>query len=147
MDFSELNLNEQILTALGEEGYSEPTPIQAEAIPIVLEGRDLLGCAQTGTGKTAAFAIPILQRLAERPAGAEKRKISALVITPTRELALQIHESFTAYGISSCAVRLYSAECRRSRRRTRSPRVSISSSPRPVVFGISWGRSLSIYPR
>ncbi len=98
MDFSELNLNEQILSALGEEGYSEPTPIQAEAIPVVLEGRDLLGCAQTGTGKTAAFAIPILQRLAERPAGAEKRKISALVITPTRELALQIHESFTAYG-------------------------------------------------
>ena len=98
MDFSELNLNEHILSALGEEGYSEPTPIQAEAIPVVLEGRDLLGCAQTGTGKTAAFAIPILQRLAERPAGAEKRKISALVITPTRELALQIHESFTAYG-------------------------------------------------
>lgn len=98
MKFSDLNLNEKILKALADAGYEEPTPIQAEAIPEVLGGRDLLGCAQTGTGKTAAFAIPILQKLTERPAGGEKKKISALIVTPTRELALQIYDSFMAYG-------------------------------------------------
>ncbi|MBS1902490.1 MAG: DEAD/DEAH box helicase [Bacteroidetes bacterium] len=98
MGFEELQIIEPILKALQEEGYKQPTPIQAQAIPIVLEGHDLLGIAQTGTGKTAAFAIPILQKLhAVRPQGKERR-IRALVVTPTRELAIQIEESFRAYG-------------------------------------------------
>ncbi|MCC7029438.1 MAG: DEAD/DEAH box helicase [Chitinophagaceae bacterium] len=87
-----------ILKALQEEGYTTPTPIQAEAIPILLQGKDLLGCAQTGTGKTAAFAIPILQILAGNPTFEKKRKIRSLIVTPTRELAIQIEESFEAYG-------------------------------------------------
>ncbi|HEU4719267.1 MAG TPA: DEAD/DEAH box helicase [Bacteroidia bacterium] len=99
MSFDKLNLITPILTALNEEGYTQPTPIQQQAIPIVLEGRDLLGCAQTGTGKTAAFAIPILQLLYNSPAQGNARKlIRTLVLTPTRELALQIGESFSAYG-------------------------------------------------
>ncbi|MEI6898460.1 MAG: DEAD/DEAH box helicase [Bacteroidota bacterium] len=99
MTFENLNLIEPILRALKTEGYTEPTPIQEQAIPILLEGKDLLGCAQTGTGKTAAFAIPILQHLYEtKVALAAKRQIKALILTPTRELAIQISESFTAYG-------------------------------------------------
>ena len=99
MTFEELNLIEPILKALRTEGYERPTPIQEQAIPIVLEGKDLQGCAQTGTGKTAAFAIPILQLLAQNPAPAQGRKaIRSLILTPTRELAIQIGESFTAYG-------------------------------------------------
>ncbi|MEZ4901698.1 MAG: DEAD/DEAH box helicase [Spirosomataceae bacterium] len=99
MTFDSLKLIDPIRKALQEEGYSTPTPIQAEAIPIVLEGKDLLGCAQTGTGKTAAFAIPILQLLAGRQTfRKEKRTIKALILTPTRELAIQIGESFAAYG-------------------------------------------------
>ena len=98
MNFSDLDLIAPILQAADEAGYEEPSPIQQKAIPSVLAGRDLLGCAQTGTGKTAAFAMPILQRLyARRPAGS-KRPIRALILTPTRELALQIDESFAAYG-------------------------------------------------
>lgn len=97
MSFDKLNLIAPILTALKEEGYSTPTPIQQQAIPIVLEGRDLLGCAQTGTGKTAAFAIPILQLMATQPREG-KKNIRALILTPTRELAIQIEESFNAYG-------------------------------------------------
>ncbi len=99
MTFEKLNLIEPILRAVKAEGYTEPTPIQERAIPVLLEGKDLMGCAQTGTGKTAAFAIPILQLLFEKqlPA-AGKRQIKALIITPTRELAIQISESFTAYG-------------------------------------------------
>jgi ATP-dependent RNA helicase RhlE len=97
MQFSDLNLNPQLLKALVAEGYSEPTPIQQTAIPPVLAGRDLLGIAQTGTGKTAAFALPILQRLAENPP-VRARAIRVLVLTPTRELAAQIGESFSAYG-------------------------------------------------
>lgn len=97
MSFEKLNLIEPILKALKTEGYTTPTPIQEQAIPIVLERKDLLGCAQTGTGKTAAFAIPILQILQQ-----EKRQgphaIKALILTPTRELAIQIDESFAAYG-------------------------------------------------
>lgn len=95
MTFENLNLIEPILRALQNEGYTSPTPIQEEAIPELLDGRDLLGCAQTGTGKTAAFSIPILQRLYNdnRHGG-----IKALVLTPTRELAIQIDESFEAYG-------------------------------------------------
>ena len=98
MNFTELNLNENIRRALADEGYEEPTPIQKEAIPEVLAGRDLLGCAQTGTGKTAAFALPILEKLSARNENESGRKISALIITPTRELALQIYDSFAAYG-------------------------------------------------
>lgn len=99
MKFEELQINEPILKALAEVGYSEPTPIQEQAIPPVLEGRDVLGCAQTGTGKTAAFAIPILQRLgAPREKQSPKRPVRALILTPTRELALQIYENFVAYG-------------------------------------------------
>ncbi len=98
MPFSELNLIAPLLRALDAEGYLEPTPIQREAIPHVLLGRDLLGCAQTGTGKTAAFALPILQRFAASPRVVGRRPIRALVLTPTRELAAQIDESFDAYG-------------------------------------------------
>src|SRR3954466_2234256 len=99
MLFEQLNLITPILTALKEEGYSTPTPIQKQAIPIVLSRRDLLGCAQTGTGKTAAFALPMLQLLSERPAPQGSRPgIRALILTPTRELASQIGESFTNYG-------------------------------------------------
>jgi ATP-dependent RNA helicase RhlE len=99
MTFQELNLIEPLLKALTQEGYTEPTPIQQQAIPIVLSKKDLLGCAQTGTGKTAAFALPILQLLyAQRDVQVAKRSIKALILTPTRELAIQIGESFTAYG-------------------------------------------------
>jgi ATP-dependent RNA helicase RhlE len=100
MLFTDLNLLEPLLRAVTAEGYDVPTPIQQQAIPHVLAGRDLLGCAQTGTGKTAAFALPILQRLFENKpnAGAVARPIRVLVLTPTRELASQIGESFTTYG-------------------------------------------------
>ncbi len=99
MSFEELNLIEPILKALKSEGYSEPTPIQIKAIPALLEGKDLLGCAQTGTGKTAAFAIPILQGLSsEQRSSSERRQIKALIVAPTRELAIQISDSFKAYG-------------------------------------------------
>lgn len=99
MTFESLGIVAPILKALKEEGYTHPTQIQAEAIPILLRGRDLLGCAQTGTGKTCAFAVPILQHIFKaRDRERGRRKIKALVVTPTRELALQIGESFTAYG-------------------------------------------------
>jgi ATP-dependent RNA helicase RhlE len=98
MQFETLGLIEPILKALQKEGYSTPTPIQSQAIPVVLEGKDLLGCAQTGTGKTAAFAIPILQLLETGKNFDSKKKIRALIVTPTRELAIQIGESFEAYG-------------------------------------------------
>ncbi|MCF2488518.1 DEAD/DEAH box helicase [Dyadobacter sp. CY347] len=99
MTFQDLKLIEPIAKALQEEGYTTPTPIQAKAIPIILDQQDLLGCAQTGTGKTAAFAIPMLQLLHNNPVGKfEKSRIRALILTPTRELAIQIGESFAAYG-------------------------------------------------
>lgn len=99
MTFQSLNIIDPILSALDQEGYTHPTPIQSQAIPIVLQGKDLLGCAQTGTGKTAAFAIPVLQQLYNRPHNqSQTRPIRALVLTPTRELAIQIDESFKAYG-------------------------------------------------
>lgn len=98
MSFHSLNIIEPILRSLEQEGYKTPTPIQEEAIPIVLQGTDLLGCAQTGTGKTAAFAIPILQLLHNSRTNDKKRKIRSLIVTPTRELAIQIDESFKAYG-------------------------------------------------
>jgi ATP-dependent RNA helicase RhlE len=96
--FNELGLAKPLLKALAEEGYSQPTPIQAQAIPLVLTGRDMLGIAQTGTGKTAAFALPILQRLAADPRPAPRRGCRALVLSPTRELASQIADSFRVYG-------------------------------------------------
>ena len=99
MSFADLRLIPALLRSLADEGYSAPTPIQAQAIPHVLAGRDLLGLAQTGTGKTAAFALPILQNLASRPnAPGTPRKVRALIVSPTRELASQIGESFAAYG-------------------------------------------------
>lgn len=96
--FESLYLINPILKALQDEGYKHPTPIQAQAIPVLLAGKDLLGCAQTGTGKTAAFAIPILQLLAGKPLYEKHKKIRSLIVTPTRELAIQIQESFDAYG-------------------------------------------------
>ena len=97
MFFSELKLHPNLLRAVEQQGYTAPTPIQARAIPEVLAGRDLLGCAQTGTGKTAAFALPILNRLMATPATGPRR-IRCLVLVPTRELAAQVHESFATYG-------------------------------------------------
>ena len=99
MTFRDLNIAEPILRAVEGEGYTNPTPIQEQAIPILLRGKDLLGVAQTGTGKTAAFGIPILHHLYRGKNGQQgKRCIKALIVTPTRELAIQIGESFTAYG-------------------------------------------------
>lgn len=99
MSFENLNLIEPILKALKTEGYTTPTPIQEQSIPIILERKDLLGCAQTGTGKTAAFAIPILQILeGGKIYDKGPRAIKCLILTPTRELAIQIGESFGAYG-------------------------------------------------
>ena len=99
MTFKDLKLEAPILKALEKQGYSQPTPIQEQAIPILLKGYDLLGVAQTGTGKTAAFGIPILNHLLkDKSSGQGKRKIKALVVTPTRELAIQIAENFTAYS-------------------------------------------------
>ena len=96
MTFSSLELNNAILKALEDKGYTTPTPIQEQAIPIVLQKSDLLGVAQTGTGKTAAFSIPIIQQLEEREV--EHREIRALIVTPTRELAIQIEENIEAYS-------------------------------------------------
>jgi len=99
MTFKDLGIIEPILRALEQEGYTHPTPIQEQAVPILLGGKDLLGVAQTGTGKTAAFAVPILQHIYnDQQSQGRSRKIKALVVTPTRELAIQIGESFTAYG-------------------------------------------------
>ncbi|MDF2879297.1 MAG: box helicase [Clostridia bacterium] len=109
MKFEDLNVTPSILKALAGENYTTPTPIQEQAIPSILAGRDLLGCAQTGTGKTAAFAVPILQRLStEDKEERSRHTIRALVLTPTRELALQIYESFKSYGyltgLRSCVI-------------------------------------------
>jgi ATP-dependent RNA helicase RhlE len=99
MSFEKLNLIEPILAALKSEGYTMPTPIQQQAIPLILSKKDILGCAQTGTGKTAAFAIPIIQLLTQdKNLTHGKRVIRSLILTPTRELALQIGESFANYG-------------------------------------------------
>lgn len=99
MTFEQLNLTEPILRALKQENYTTPTPIQEKAIPYLLKGRDLLGCAQTGTGKTAAFSIPIIQLMSERPVASENKKnIRCLILTPTRELAIQIGESIDTYS-------------------------------------------------
>ena len=98
MTFKQLNITEPILRALGEKGYTDPTPIQQQAIPVVMAGRDIFGCAQTGTGKTAAFAIPIIQRITGAPTAGGRRDIRALILTPTRELAIQIDDCFEDYA-------------------------------------------------
>lgn len=98
MTFKDLNIIEPILKALTEKEYTLPTPIQVQAIPVLLNKRDILGCAQTGTGKTAAFAIPIIQQITLERESSKYREIKALILTPTRELAIQIDESFTDYG-------------------------------------------------
>ena len=98
ISFLDLKLHEALQLSLKEAGYTHPTPIQSEAIPALLQGRDLLGCAQTGTGKTAAFALPILHRLMEKHKRPESKQTRVLVLTPTRELAIQVHESFMTYG-------------------------------------------------
>nr|WP_312577800.1 DEAD/DEAH box helicase [Sedimentibacter sp.] len=108
MKFENLKLIEPILKALKDEGYVKPSPIQEQSIPSVIEGRDLIGCAQTGTGKTAAFAIPIIQKIYEQKNRGSKRQIQALILTPTRELAIQIKDSFMSYGrytnLKCCAI-------------------------------------------
>ena len=99
MTFSELQLSEPVLKALKEKNYITPTSIQTKAIPVAMKGRDILGIAQTGTGKTAAFAIPIIENLKQnQPQKESKRAIKALILTPTRELAIQISDTFTDYG-------------------------------------------------
>ena len=96
--FSELGLSAPLLRSLADEGYTTPTPIQAKAIPHILNGRDLFGCAQTGTGKTAAFALPLIEQMRAKATRPTPRRCRTLVLAPTRELAAQIHESFLAYG-------------------------------------------------
>lgn len=98
MTFEDLHLNKNILRAIEELGYKEPTPIQQKVIPLVLEEKDLIGCAQTGTGKTAAFAMPIIHYLHKIGNTKKAKKAKVLIITPTRELALQIHDNFTQYA-------------------------------------------------
>lgn len=108
MQFKELNISEPILKALIDKNYIDPTPIQQQAIPPALSGRDILGTAQTGTGKTAAFAIPIIQQLNELRENGRNREIKALILTPTRELAIQIDECFAEYakytGLRHCVI-------------------------------------------
>src|SRR5712691_11918378 len=101
MSFDALGLTLELLRAVADQGYTEPTPVQREAIPLVLDGRDVLAGAQTGTGKTAAFVLPILQRLTHNPAYQQtsgRRPVRVLILTPTRELALQVEESVRTYG-------------------------------------------------
>lgn len=108
MTFSNLKLIKPLVLALDKKGYSEPTPIQEQSIPHILSGKDIFGCAQTGTGKTAAFALPILQLLESKKDQSKPRTIKALVLAPTRELASQISDNFLAYGhnlgISHCTI-------------------------------------------
>src|SRR5512140_2224815 len=99
--FEELGLRPELLRAVAESGYTIPTPIQAQAIPVILEGRDVMGGAQTGTGKTAGFALPILQKLlplANSSPSPARHPVRALILTPTRELAVQVEESFKTYA-------------------------------------------------
>src|SRR5512133_1185450 len=98
MSFESLGLCAELLSAIATHGYTEPTPIQAQAIPVIFEGCDLLAGAQTGTGKTAAFALPIVQRLSEKTPAEKRRKPRALVLVPTRELAAQVSEQLQNYG-------------------------------------------------
>ena len=98
MKFTELGLSESLLKAVKEEGYTTPTPIQAQAIPVVIEGKDVLAAAQTGTGKTAGFTLPLLERLSQTKPQMKKKQIRVLVLTPTRELAAQVAQSIETYG-------------------------------------------------
>ncbi len=98
MSFTNLGLSEPLLKAIKEQGYNTPTPIQLKAIPVVIEGNDVLAAAQTGTGKTAGFTLPLLERLSQTKPNLQKKQIRALVLTPTRELAAQVAESFKVYG-------------------------------------------------
>ncbi|MDH5573342.1 MAG: DEAD/DEAH box helicase, partial [Gammaproteobacteria bacterium] len=99
MSFDTLGLRAELLRAVSEQGYSEPTPVQAQAIPVILSGKDILAGAQTGTGKTAGFTLPLLQKLSDRVLQADgRRPVRALVLTPTRELAAQVGESVATYG-------------------------------------------------
>ena len=98
MSFSKLGLSKPLLRAIEDQGYTKPTPVQAKAIPIILEGSDVLAGAQTGTGKTAGFTLPLLERLSEHAQSKGKSPVRALILTPTRELASQVHESVVAYG-------------------------------------------------
>ena len=108
MSFDTLGLSADLLRAVSEQGYSKPTPVQREAIPVILEGKDVLAGAQTGTGKTAGFTLPLLQRLNDAATGKGRRPVRALVLTPTRELAAQVAESVDTYGkhlpLSSCVI-------------------------------------------
>lgn len=98
MQFSQLNIIDPILKAIAEIGYETPTPIQEKTIPILLQGKDVIGCAQTGTGKTAAFAIPLIQKIEQNQSGNQRFKIQSLIVTPTRELAIQIDDNIEDYG-------------------------------------------------
>jgi ATP-dependent RNA helicase RhlE len=98
MSFDTLGLSTELLRAVADQGYSKPTPVQLQAIPVILEGKDILAGAQTGTGKTAGFALPLLQRLSERSSIKARKHVRALILTPTRELAAQVEESVAAYG-------------------------------------------------
>ncbi|RYE77325.1 MAG: DEAD/DEAH box helicase, partial [Oxalobacteraceae bacterium] len=98
MTFASLGLIDPLLRALDTLGYEQPTPVQAQAIPAVLAGRDLMAAAQTGTGKTAGFALPLLQRLTMQGPKVAANSVRLLVLVPTRELAVQVHDSFCAYG-------------------------------------------------
>jgi len=99
MEFPELNLNESILHAVADAGFKKPTPIQAEAIPSILSGRDVLGCARTGTGKTAAFALPLIQKLEDSWTAAREIRVRSLILSPTRELAIQLHGNIKAFAV------------------------------------------------
>jgi len=98
MSFNQLNLSEPLLKAVAEQGYEKPTPVQEQAIPVILQGRDILAGAQTGTGKTAGFTLPLLQLLHNQPLPKKPHPIRALILTPTRELAMQVYESVNSYG-------------------------------------------------
>src|SRR5665213_2170959 len=100
MTFSDLKLIDKLVSALDKKGYKNPTPIQEQSIPHILAGKDIFGCAQTGTGKTAAFALPILQLLDANRQKVPQKTIKALILAPTRELALQISANFLEYGLS-----------------------------------------------
>ena len=101
MKFEQLGLKEPLLKTLNNEGYVDPTPIQEQAIPVILSGKDLLGCAQTGTGKTAAFALPIIQKLHEEFKYEEVKPVRFLILTPTRELAMQIRNNIRTYTLGT----------------------------------------------
>jgi len=98
MKFSDLNLNESILRAVADAGFTAPTPIQAEAIPAIQTGRDVIGCARTGTGKTAAFALPLIQKLTDSWTAAREIRVRSLILSPTRELAIQLHKNLKAFA-------------------------------------------------